>query len=461
MPSRFLPLAIVSAALAAGCTGAPTKPVVSRESLSIPVESYRLDNGLRVVLSPDPAIPTVTVGVYYHIGFRLEPRGRTGFAHLFEHLMFQESTHLAKGEADQIIFGNGGVGNGSTRFDYTNYYEVVPRNQLERVLYLEAERMRGLAISDESIQNQKDVVKNEVRVNVLNQPYGGFPWLQLPQAANSNWHNAHNFYGELAEIDAATSDDVRRFYETYYVPSNAVLVVAGDYDASTIKSLIQRQFGDLPRRPAPTNPDISEPRQTTEREVRLTDALAPRPALALGYHLPERNTPEWDAFILLDLILAQGEDSRLWRRLVSERGYTDGIEASMNLLGSALDYEGPMLWSLSLIHDDSVDDATILREIDSVLADLAEHPVSAEELERARTKMRSELYDLAGSSTRFGLLSILACSSLFDDDPNKINTLEVRLTAVTAETIQRTVREYLRSGNRTVLHLAAGAREQN
>jgi predicted Zn-dependent peptidase len=461
MRSRFLPLAIFAATLAAACTTAPTRPVVASASLAIPVESYRLDNGLRVVLSPDPAIPTVTVGVYYHIGFRLEPQGRTGFAHLFEHLMFQESSHLAKGEADQIIFGNGGIGNGSTRFDYTNYYEVVPRNQLERVLYLEAERMRGLAISDASIQNQKDVVKNEVRVNVLNQPYGGFPWLQLPQAANSNWHNAHNFYGELAEIDAATSDDVRRFYETYYVASNAVLVVAGDYDASTIKTLVERQFGALPNRPRPTNPDISEPRQTTEREVRLTDALAPRPAFALGYHLPERNTPDWDAFVLLDLILAQGEDSRLWRRLVSERGYTESIEASMNLLGSTLDYEGPMLWSLALIHDDSVSDTQILREIDAVVTELAQRPVGADELERARTKMRSELYDVAGSSTRFGLLGILACSSLFDDEPNKINTLESRLAAVTPQDIQRTAREYLRSGNRTLLHLAAGAGEKH
>jgi predicted Zn-dependent peptidase len=205
--------------MASGLAVAGTStPVIPPSGLNVPVEYYRLGNGLRVVLAHDASIPTVTVGTYYHIGFRLEPPGRTGFAHLFEHLMFQETPNLRKGEADQAIAGNGGLGNGSTRFDYTNYFEVVPSNTLETALFVEADRMRGLAVSESSIQNQKDVVKNEVRVNVLNRPYGGFPWLDLPQAAYTNWHNAHNFYGELDEIDAATYTDVRAFYETLLRP---------------------------------------------------------------------------------------------------------------------------------------------------------------------------------------------------------------------------------------------------
>ena len=250
--------------------------------LTLPLEYYSLDNGLRVVLAHDDSIPTVTVGTYYHIGFRLEPRGRTGFAHLFEHLMFQETPNLKKGEADGIIAGNGGMGNGSTRFDYTNYFEVVPSNVLESALFVEADRMRGLVVSGDSICNQKDVVKNEVRVNVLNRPYGGFPWLDLPQAAFENWHNAHNFYGELDEIDAATYSDVKAFYDTYYIPANAVLVVAGAFDPKTIRPLIEREFGDLPKKPAPPRPAYEEPPQSHPKQGSRTDALAPQPGFSIG-----------------------------------------------------------------------------------------------------------------------------------------------------------------------------------
>jgi len=213
-PALVAALAALALSVPASRASAPPAP-----RLEVAVDYYRLPNGLRVVLSQDASVPTVTVAMYYHIGFRIEPRNRTGFAHLFEHLMFQETTNLAKGEADRLVSGNGGVSNGSTRFDYTNFFEVVPSHVLEPVLWVEAERMRGLALSETSLQNQKDVVKNEVRVNVLNRPYGGFPWLDLPQAANRNWFNAHNFYGDFADIDAATLADVRSFYDTYYVPS--------------------------------------------------------------------------------------------------------------------------------------------------------------------------------------------------------------------------------------------------
>src|SRR5437588_8551250 len=196
----------------------------------VPVEYYKLPNGLRVVLSPDHTAPTVCVGVYYRIGFRIEPRDRTGFAHLFEHMMFQGSANLGKMEFIKLVQSNGGILNGSTRFDFTNYFEVVPAHALETALWAEADRMRGLAITGENLKNQQEVVKSEVRVNVLNQPYGGFRWLDLPQYANQNWYNAHNFYGELKEIDAATLEDVTKFFKTFYAPNNAALVVVGDFD---------------------------------------------------------------------------------------------------------------------------------------------------------------------------------------------------------------------------------------
>jgi predicted Zn-dependent peptidase len=421
---------------------APVAPAPAA-TLQVPVEYYRLANGLRVVLSHDPSVPTATIAVYYHIGFRLEPRDRTGFAHLFEHLMFQETPNLAKGEADRIVSGNGGVSNGSTRFDFTNYFQVVPSHVVEPVLWIEADRMRGLAVSAASMQNQKDVVKNEVRVNVLNRPYGGFPWLDLPQHANSNWYNAHNFYGELKDIDAATLEDVRAFYDTFYVPSNAVLVVAGDFDP-------------VQTRPEPTKPDVSEPRQTEERRASRVDRLAPRPAVAYGWHVPARNTPEWYAFAVLDQVLLQGEDSRLWQQLVKERGYTDGIAGGINLLGNTFNYEGPMLWSAYLIHDAGVPEAAITAEIDAAIARVQSEPVSPEELERALTKVRSGLYDVAGSPTRFGLVDLLASFALFDDDPSRINRIDEELRKVTPELVMKTAQEYLRPTNRTVLTVVPG-----
>jgi zinc protease len=448
-------LAVVATALIAGgmpvsaARGEPAAPA----QINVPVEYYRLKNGLRVVLSRDASVPTTTVGMYYHIGFRIEPRNRTGFAHLFEHLMFQETTNLAKGEADKIVSGNGGVSNGSTRFDYTNYFQVVPSHVTVPVLWVEAERMRGLVLSGSSLQNQKDVVKNEVRVNVLNRPYGAFPWLDLPPRANTNWYNAHNFYGDLADIDAATLSDVRAFYDTYYVPANAVLVVAGDFDRDAIRAAIDRYFGPLPLRPEPARPDVTEPPQKAERFASRIDPLAPRPALAVGYHLPDRNTPEWYAFGLLDEILLQGEDSRLWQRLVKERGYADAVEGGMNLLGNMFDYEGPMLWSASLVHDPAAKDAAIIADLDYVIHGVQTDLVERAELDRAITKIRSALYDVAGSPTRFGLVDLLACFALFDEDPARINRLESEFRKVTPQLLRETARKYLAATNRTQLAL--------
>src|SRR6478672_10114723 len=213
---------------------APAPPEAPREgsAYQVDVEYSKLPNGLKVVLSRDTTAPLTVVAVYYNIGFRIEPRDRTGFAHLFEHMMFQGSENLGKMEFIKLVQSNGGVLNGSTRFDFTNYFEIVPSNALETALWAEADRMKGLAITQDNLTNQQGVVKSEVRVNVLNRPYGGFPWLDLPQYANTNWYNAHNFYGDLHDIEAATLQDASSFFKTYYVPSNAVLVVVGDFESA-------------------------------------------------------------------------------------------------------------------------------------------------------------------------------------------------------------------------------------
>jgi predicted Zn-dependent peptidase len=225
--SKFFLLAVL--VLAFGCGDKKEAETKAVSEFKVPVEYYTLDNGLKVILSQDKTSPTAIVAVYYNIGFRIEPKDRTGFAHLFEHMMFQGSQNMGKMEFIKLVQENGGVLNGSTRFDFTNYFEIVPSHKLETMLWAEADRMRGLDITQENLTNQQGVVKNEVKVNVLNQPYGGFPWLDMPQHANTNWYNAHNFYGDLEDLDAANLEDVARFFETYYAPQQCGIIRSGGF----------------------------------------------------------------------------------------------------------------------------------------------------------------------------------------------------------------------------------------
>jgi len=420
--------------------------------LHIETQYYRLPNGLKVVLSRDPSVPTATVAVYYGIGFRIEPKNRTGFAHLFEHLMFEGSKHAPKGEFDKIIAGNGGVNNGSTRFDFTNYYEVVPSNALESVLWVEGDRMHGLDFTPESLKNQQGVVGNEVKVNVLNQPYGGWPWLDMPQLANVNWYNAHNFYGDISQIEAATLDDAESFFSHYYRPNNAVLVVAGDIDYDTTKGMIAHYFGDIPRGPAIQLPSIAEPRQTRAKFKVKPDPLAPKPAYSVAWHMPPRDTPQWYAMGLIDQIVAQGQDSRLYDKLVRQTGIASGLQGGINVgIGNMYNYHGPMLWTIGFIHDPSKSREQVEQAVDSVIEDIRTKPVSADELERARTKIRSSLYNLADPSTRFGLVDLLAVGAMWENDPQWVNQLESGFDKVTPALILATAKEYLRPTNRSVL----------
>src|SRR5476649_2810533 len=334
--TAFALLAAVSigSAQAQTTTKAPPASSPSAGTFHVPVEYYKLPNGLRVTLSPDHTAPTVAVAVYYRIGFRVEPRDRTGFAHLFEHMMFQGSQNLGKMEFIKLVQANGGILNGSTRFDFTNYFEAVPSNKLETMLWAEADRMRGLNITQDNLKNQQGVVGNEVKVNVLNRPYGGFPWLDLPQYANTNWYNAHNFYGDLKDIEAATLPDVEKFFKTYYIPSNAALSIVGDFEPAEAKKFVEKYFGAMKSSTLPAQPDLAEPKQEKEKRETKTDALTKRPALAFAYHVPERNTPEYYAMILLDQILIEGDDSLLHQELVQKRGFTGGVEGGINLLGN-------------------------------------------------------------------------------------------------------------------------------
>lgn len=436
-------LALLVAAVQVGLAG--------EGGFRVPIEYQKLDNGLKVILSPDHTAPTVIVAVYYNIGFRIEPRDRTGFAHLFEHMMFQGSQNLDKMEFIRLVQRNGGVLNGSTRFDFTNYFEILPSNKLETALWAEADRMRGLNITQENLTNQQGVVKNEVRVNVLNQPYGGFPWLDMPQYANTNWNNAHNFYGDMKDLDAATLEDVKQFFKTYYAPNNAAVAVVGDFDPADAMAIVKKYFSSIPSTPQPPKPDVAELRQEKEKRFTKQDTLANRPAIAFAYHMPERNTPEYFAMGLLDQILLQGDDSWLRQKLVQQKGYTASVEGGINLLGNMFDYDGPMLWMASLIHDKTVSPDSIVKAWDEVIDRVLTNPVDQATLDRALVKVRSDFYDQVGGFYGFGRADLLCSYALFDNDPGRINTLEDQFKKLTPALLQKTAQEYLRTGNRTIL----------
>src|SRR5690242_18511183 len=253
----------------------------------VEIHRFTLPNGLRVVLAADRSAPVVGVAVVYDVGIRSEPEGRTGFAHLFEHLMFQGSANLEKLAHFRYVQGSGGTFNGSTHLDYTDYFETLPANALERTLFLEADRMRGPRLNEENLRNQVDVVKEEIRLNVLNRPYGGFPWLKLPPVMFDTFPNAHDGYGSFSDLEAATVPDAAEFFDKYYACGNATLSVSGDFESAHARMLIERHFSDVPARPAPARADFAEPDLTAERRESYVDKLAPLPAVASAWRVPD------------------------------------------------------------------------------------------------------------------------------------------------------------------------------
>jgi len=436
----------------------PTLPGAQAKQLNVPVVYYKLPNGLKVVISEDHIAPVVTVAVYYNVGFRLEPKGRTGFAHLFEHMMFQGSANVKKFEHAKFIEANGGSLNGHTDFDYTNYYQTLPSNRVETALWLESDRMRSLDISEENLKNQQNVVSEEVRVNVLNQPYQFFEWIELWKNAFTNWNNSHNGYGELDEINAATIEDVRNFFKTYYAPNNAVLTIVGDIDAADVKKTVEKHFGNIASQPLPARADLTEPAQTKEKRVSQTDKLANLPALATGYHIPAQNSPDFPAMALLVQIL-QGDDSSRWyQRLVKEKELTLDLTGGLNYFGNEFDYSGPMVMTTRATYKPGHTSDEVLREMDSVIAEVTAKGITEKELADAKIRYRSNFYSQLESG--YGKSHMLAVLALFRDDPSQINSLLTPFENVTAAQVKAAAAKYLVASNRTVIDRVPEAKTQ-
>ncbi len=357
---------------------------------SFPIERFRLDNGLRVVLSPDRSAPVVAVAVYYDVGFRSEPEGFTGFAHLFEHMMFQGSANVAKREHGDLVMGNGGVLNGSTSPDYTNYFEVMPSSGLEMALFLEADRMRSLNLTQENLDNQISVVKEEVRVNVLNRPYGGFPWIWMADLMFDSFPNAHNGYGSFVDLESATLEAAADFFDRYYPPSNAVLAVVGDFDSDEAGTLIRRHFDDIPERPAPARPSFAEPPPDGPRHLTRYDHHAPTPAAAVGYRIPDPidRLPDVLALEVLSEMLTGTDAAPLRKRLVRDEGAATAVTAWMGVFGGSVGpfERDPSRMQFVAYYPEAASLTSILAALEEEVARVATEPDSAA-LERVLNEM--------------------------------------------------------------------------
>jgi predicted Zn-dependent peptidase len=365
-------------------------------------------------------------------------------------MMFQGSEHVKKFEHAKIVESVGGNLNGSTRLDFTNYYETLPSDRVGTALWLESDRMRSLDVSEENLKNQQNVVSEEIRNNVLNQPYALFEWLDLWQAANTNWYNAHNFYGDLHDLEAAKIDDVRQFFKTYYAPNNAVLVVTGDVDAGAVRKMVEKYFAGIPLQSVPERPDVSEARQSAEKRLKQTDKLASVPALAFGYHISDQESADYAPAVLLDLILQGDDSSRFYQRLVKDKEISLDWSGGINFeLGNEFDYDGPMLLVSRTTYKPGHSGDEILKEVDAVVRDIQEHGVTRKELADAKVRFRSNFYDEIESTQ--GRANLLASFALFHDDPARINKIVAQFDAVTAAQVEEVAKKVLVPANRTAI----------
>ena len=307
---------------------------------TLPVSVQKLDNGLTVIVSEDHSSPTVGVSVVYHVGMRLEPKNRTGFAHLFEHLMFQGTPNAPKGVFDKAITGGGGRNNGSTRADFTNYIETAPVSALDSIMWLEADRMKTLDFNPATLKNQQDVVKEEIRVNVKNQPYGGFMWIDISQQAFQKWENNHDGYGSFEDLEGASLDDVRAFHRDYYGPNNAVLSIAGDVTPAQGFALAKKYFAVIPKRPVPAGSDFTEGLNSKEKRIEQSDALAQAPAIAAAWKMPARGSKDQAAMAVLGEVLAGGDASMFYQGLVKGKEIALNLDNLYGLTGP-WEFDGP------------------------------------------------------------------------------------------------------------------------
>jgi zinc protease len=409
---------------------------------------YKLPNGLRVVLNPDLAIPVVAVAVYYNVGSRNEREGRTGFAHLFEHMMFQGSANVKKAEHFQYIMKAGGTMNGTTSSERTNYYETLPANQLPLALWLESDRMRSLAVTQENLDNQREAVKEEKRLRYDNQPYGQIFDL-INEMIFKNFANSHSTIGSMEDLDDATVEDVQEFFRIYYAPNNAVLTISGSFEVNTAKQLVETYFGDIPSQALPPELNVDEPTEIATNFREWEDKLAPFPAFLIGWKIPPRRTSEFNSLFLAGKTLYDGDSSRLYQKLVK------GEESVIQLFGFTDERRGPSSIFIGAIPKPEKDLSKIRDTIMAEIRDLAENGPSAEEMQKMHNQLISDSIRMRQSS--MSRAQQLAEFALYDGDPTIINREIEELLAITPDQIRNAVSKYLNTDNRALLDVVPAA----
>ena len=412
------------------------------QDVQIPIEQFTLNNGLRVVLSEDHAAPTVSLCVTYDVGSRNEQPGHTGFAHLFEHMMFQGSQNVGKGEHMILVRVNGGDVNGTTNDDSTNYFERVPANQLDLALFLESDRMRALRISQGNLDNQRNTVQEERRLRMDNQPYGRTAEI-VEDLAYDNFAYKHSTMGSMADLNAASLEDVAQFFKTYYAPDNAVLTLVGDFRSAETLAKIKKYFGDIPSQTPPPPVDMTEPSQTAERRTVVEDSFARLPRLDIVYKTVPGNTPDWYALDMLGDILFGGTSSRLYQKLVKEKAVAVQVAGGVELR------RGPALFEAFALLKPGQDASEVEKLIYEEFERIQRDGVTPAEMKKVLVQDR--LQHAESLTSTLARARTLGWNTVYFHDPNLVNSVLAKYSEVTPGDIQRVARQYLGTAQRTVV----------
>ncbi len=420
---------------------AKTAPATPRR-MTIAFKEYTLKNGLKVILSEDHHAPTYSLALTYNVGSRDERPGRTGFAHLFEHMMFQGSQNVGKGEHMMLVENNGGSFNGSTNEDRTNYFETLPANQLDLGLFLESDRMRALAITPPNLENQRNTVQEERRLGVDNQPYGQLEDV-LPDLVYDSFPYKHSVIGSMGDLNAATLQDVQDFFRIYYAPNNCVLTLVGDFKSDQALAELKKYFEDIPAQPAPKAPDMTEPKQNGERRKAIDDNFAPTPQIDIIFKIPAGNTPDNYAAMVLGQVLSSGRSSRLYQLLVKDKELVSSVGAY------AEGRRGPSLFQIETNVRPDKDLGEVEKLIYAEIEKLKTTPITDQELAKVRMMVRRSqamrLQSTMGRAIQLGQYAV------YFNDPGLINTQQDKINAITKADVQRVANTYLNVTNRTVI----------
>jgi zinc protease len=408
----------------------------------IPMKQFTLKNGLRVILSEDHSAPTYTICMDYNVGSRNERPGRTGFAHLFEHMMFQGSENVGKNEMNMLVLTNGGNINGTTDKDRTLYYETLPSNQLDLGFFMESDRMRSLAINQANLDNQRSTVQEERRLRVDNQPYGK-TFEKVDDLAYTNPAYRHSIIGSMEDLNAASVKDVSDFFRMYYAPNNAVLVLVGDFKTDEAMAKIQKYFGDIPRQPDPAPVDMTEAPQTSEHRATLEDALARVARLDIAYKITPANVPDWYALDVLGDILMSGQSSRFYQEFVKDKSMATGVG------GGASNERGPGLFRMIAIVRPGVAPEDIEKAMEADVERVKKEGVTEKELAKALILHR--VSQLQGLESTFGRAAAIGEGAVNFNDPELVNQDLPMHAKVTLADIQRVAQKYLTENDRTVV----------